>query len=153
MWVFEWVFSGWFGGEEEDKHLLPPPISSPLLVPHPPPPSFNLTHPLPIPLFHRRTTTLHSTRNNCFCLEGVQGGGKGGALGSLCEEKGVFEGQLVNSPLSSFSSPSLYSSSIITASYCFLSFFFKENVPLLPLLLLPFSPLFLTGPADVICHV
>lgn len=119
---------------------------------HPPTPSFNLTHPLPIPLFHRRTTTLHSTRNNCFCLEGVQGGGKGGALGSLCEEKGVFEGQLVNSPLSSFSSPSLYSSSIITASYCFLSpFFIKKSPPFSPAP--PFSPLFLTGPADVICHV
>lgn len=52
-----------------------------------------------------RTTTLHSARNNCFCLEGVWGGGKGGAHGSLCGGKGVCEGQPVTSPSSpSFSS-------------------------------------------------
>lgn len=107
---------------------IPPP---PPPLPHPslPPPSSGPTTPSYFPLLQSRapslhssspqtrTTTLHSTRNNCFCLEGVRGGGKGGAHGlPLWRKKGVFEGQPVTSPFA-----------------CILF--------LLRLLLLPFSPL------------
>lgn len=83
-------------------------------IPPPPPlphPSSGPTTPSYFPLLQSRapslhssspqtrTTTLHSTRNNCFCLEGVRGGGKGGAHGlPLWRKKGVFEGQPVTSP-------------------------------------------------------
>lgn len=137
----------------------PTPSYFPLLQSHTP----SLHSSLP----QTRTTTLHSTRNNCFCLEGVWGGGKGGAHGSLCGEKGVFEGQLVTSPFFLSSScltslpfplcPSLASptlllflsshSSLSSSSFssCLLSFpllFFLSSLPLLSL----------SGPADVICH-
>lgn len=85
--------------------LLTPPSSS-----SPPTPSYFPLLQSHTPSLHSsppqtRTTTLHSTRNNCFCLEGVRGGGKGGAHGSLCGEKGVCEGQPVTSSFSpSFSS-------------------------------------------------
>lgn len=84
----------------------PPPTPNPT-----PPPSSGPTTPSYFPLLQSRapslhssspqtrTTTLHSTRNNCFCLEGVRGGGKGAVHGlPLWRKKGVFEGQPVTSP-------------------------------------------------------
>lgn len=116
-------------------HLTPPtPSYFPLLQSHTP----SLHPSLP----QTRTTTLHSTRNNCFCLEGVRGGGKGGAHGSLCGEKGVFEGQLVTSPFPpSFllsllaASPPISSFPLITLPpYSSFSVFHFSTSPLPPFL-------------------
>lgn len=103
-------------------------------------PSNPLTPPSP-PAMDAQNT-LYSTRNNCFCLEGVRGGGKGGAHGSLCGEKGVFEGQLVTSPFPpSFllsllaASPPISSFPLITLPpYSSFSVFHFSTSPLPPFL-------------------
>lgn len=81
-------------------------VRAPLILPSPPTPSYfpllqSHTPYLYPSLPQTCTTTLHSTRNNCFCLEGVWGGGRIGRALLPLFEKGVSEGQLVASLLPS----------------------------------------------------
>ena len=68
-------------------------VRAPLILPSPPTPSYfpllqSHTPYLYPSLPQTRTTTLHSTRNNCFCLEGVWGGGRSGARAATSVRKG-----------------------------------------------------------------